>query len=121
MARLAITPKQSTGSFPALPLSANAADFTWTPAGASFADGASFPITERELLLVKNLNVGAQTVTISSVVDGRNRTGDITTYSLGASEYAVFGPFTREGWAQSTGLLHFAASAADVNFAVIRF
>lgn len=120
MARLAITPKDAPGPYPALPISANARDVAFTAAGADFADGASFPITGRELLLVHNGNAGAQTVTITSVADDKNRTGDITTYSIGIGEYALFGPFKKAGWAQSTGLLHFAATAADVEFLVLR-
>jgi hypothetical protein len=120
MTRLALTPKTLPGSYPSLPLTANSVDFTFTPAGASFADGASYPLTGNEILLVHNGNVGAQTVTISSVVDDLNRTGDITTYSLAAGEYAAFGPFKEKGWRQSTGLIHIAASATDVEFAVLK-
>jgi len=120
MTRLALTPVTTLGSYPTLPLTANSADFAFTAAGASFADGASYPLTGNEILLVHNGNVGAQTVTISSVKDDLNRTGDITTYSIGAGEYAVFGPFKEKGWKQSTGLIHIAASAADVDFAVIK-
>lgn len=121
MARLALTAKATPGSYPSLPLSANAADFAWTAAGGDFADGFSFPWTGREVLLVRNDNGGAQTVTINSLADSRKRrTGDISAYSVGAGEYAVLGPFQSDGWKQSTGLIHGAASAADVMLAVIR-
>lgn len=121
MARLALTAKATPGSYPVLPISANAADFTWTAAGADFADGFSFPWTGKEVLLVRNDNAGAQTVTINSVADPKkNRTGDITAYSVGIGEYAVLGPFQADGWKQSTGLVHGAASATDVKLAVIR-
>lgn len=80
----------------------------------------TLPLTGKEILLVHNANAGAQTVTISSVVDPYKRTGDITTYSVGIGEYAAFPPFPKDGWAQSDGYLYFAASAADVNFAVLR-
>lgn len=119
MARLVITGKTPPGKYPSVPLSANSADLSWTAAGATFADGASFAMTGNDLLLVRNDNAGAQTVTISSVVDQYNRTGDITTYSVGAGEYAVFGPIPRPGWMQDDGSLYFAASAADVSFAVV--
>lgn len=120
MARLALTPKSLPAKYPALPITANALDFAFTPAGADFADGASFPMTEKEILIVHNANVGAQTVTISSVVDPYNRTGNITAYSLAAGEYAVFPQFQKSGWMQSDGNLYFAASATDVEFAVLR-
>lgn len=123
MSRLAVTPKQTLGSYPSLPISADGADFAFAAAGAAFADGASFVITGKELLLVRNGAVTAQTVTISSVADEKGRTGDVTTYSIGASEYAVFGPFKKAGWAQAAdgNKLYFAASAATVEFAVLRW
>lgn len=123
MARLALTPQNAPGSFPALPLAANAADFVFTPAGAQFVDGFSFPWTGRELLLVQNANAGAQTVTLNSVADRRrHRSGDITTYSVGIGEFAVFGPFEEaDGWRQSDGKIYGAASATDVKLAVIKF
>jgi hypothetical protein len=120
MARLLLTVQEPPGKYPATPLAANSADLIWTAAGADFADGASFVLTGRELLLVRNDNAAAQTITISSVKDPYNRTGDITAYSLGPGEYAMFGPFPRDGWAQADGKLYFAASAANVYFAVIR-
>jgi hypothetical protein len=120
MARLALTPQNLPGSYPALPITANAVDFVFTAAGANFADGAGFLMTGNEILLVQNANVGAQTVTISSVKDDIGRTGDITTYSVGASEFAMFGPFKEKGWKQADGQLYFAASATDVKFAVLK-
>jgi len=120
MAELTLTVQQMIGKYPSLPLTANAADFTWTAAGADFADGAVFPLTGREILLVRNDNVGAQTVTITSVADDKNRTGDITTYSVGAGEYAVFPCLAVDGWRQTDGNLDIEASAADVMFAVLR-
>ena len=121
MARLALTVQNILASYPTtLPLVAESADFVWTTAGADFADGASFVLTGREILLIRNDNAGAQTVTITSVVDKYGRTGDITAYSVGIGEYAVMPIFKTEGWKQTTGLLHFAASAADVFFAVLR-
>ena len=120
MARLDLTVLDPVNGYPSLPLDANSADVAFTAAGASFADGAAFPYTGRELLLVRNANAGAQTVTISSVPDSHQRTGDITAYSLAAGEIAAFFLHRTEGWRQSDGKLYIAASAADVEFAVIR-
>jgi hypothetical protein len=120
MARLALTPKSLPLKYPVLPITANALDFAFTPAGADFADGASFPMTEKEILIVHNANAGVQTVTITSVIDPYSRTGNITSYSLGIGEYAVFPQFQKAGWVQSDGTLWFAASATDVEFAVLR-
>jgi hypothetical protein len=120
MSRLALTVQNIIAKYPSLPLTANSADFTWTAAGASFADGAGFALTGKEVLLARNPTGGALTVTISSVVDPYIRTGDITTYSIGAGEYAVFPPFPKAGWAQADGKLYLAASAATVEFAVLK-
>lgn len=119
MPRLALTPQTPVGPYPQLPLGALALTLAWTAAGAAFADGVGFPVTGRELLLVRNRNVAAQTVTISSVRDALNRTGDIAAYSIPAGGYAMFLPGLA-GWQQADGQLYAAASAADVDFAVIR-
>lgn len=122
MARLALTPITTLGSYPTLPVTANAADFAFTAAGASFADGFSFPQTGRELLLIRNPTGGALTVTLSSVAAKRTkRTGDVTAYSVGASEFAVFGPFSADGWKQTDGNVYGAASAATLELAVIKW
>jgi hypothetical protein len=120
MARLVLTPQTLLGSYPTLQPAANAADVTFTSAGASFADGAGFLVTGGEILLVKNGENSAQTITITSVVDERKRSGNITSYSIGAGEIAAFGPFQPEGWMQSDGQIYIAASADDVSFAVLR-
>ena len=122
MARLALTAQEPPGFWPELPLTANAEDFTWADSTADFADGFSFTNTGRELLLVRNDTGGALTITISSVaLLPYNRTGDITTYSVGAGEYAWFGPFKPEGWNQvGTALVYGAASGDDVFLVVMR-
>jgi hypothetical protein len=122
MARATLTPQAVAASgYPTLPLTANAADIVFTAAGAGFADGHQFAHTGREIILVQNANVGAQTVTVSSVADpNMKRTGDITTYSVGASEFACFGPFPVDGWRQTDGNMYLAATATDVKFAILR-
>lgn len=120
MARLALTPISLPARFPILPITANALDFTFTAAGASFADGAGFVLSEKEILLAYNPDSSAHTITVSSVADPYNRTGDITAYSLGASEYCVFPQFKRDGWSQTNGQLYIAANSALVQFAVLR-
>jgi hypothetical protein len=120
MARLALSPVTMPLKYPALQPAVNSLDVAFTPAGADFADGASFPLTGKEILIVHNDNVAAKTVTITSVADSYNRTGDITAYSLGIGEYAVFPQFQLAGWQQSDGKLYLAAEAADVEFLVLR-
>lgn len=120
MARLALTVQEPPSAYPTLPLAANDADVTFTAAGADFADGASFAMTGREILLVRNPTGGALTVSIDSVADSRRRTGDVTAYSIGAGEIAAFWINRTEGWRQSDGTLHFEGSATGLEFAVIR-
>jgi len=98
---------------------ANAADLTMTAADASNKEEVAF--TGSEVVVAHNTDVSAHTVTISSIADDdHGRTGDITSYSLGAGEYAVFGPFDLDGWRQSGGLLHFEADDATVKFGVVK-
>lgn len=118
MARLAVPIIEVVAGYPVTPVAANALDFVFTNAGASFADGAGFPLTGREVLVCRG-GAAPQTVTISSVIDEQNRKGDITTYSLGTGEFmAIQVPIP--GWRQPDGQLYFAASATDVGFAVLR-
>ncbi len=123
MARLVLVPQTVLGSYPTLPLTVNSADFTFVASGADFVDGFSFPLTGRELLIIRNDNVGAKTVTIDSVAAKRtNREGDISAYSIGVGEYCVLGPFGKDGWAQlTTGFLHGEVEAADLFLAVIKW
>jgi hypothetical protein len=120
MARLSLTVQTPPGKYPVTPITANAADIAWTASGADYADGFGYALTGRELLLIRNDNAGAQTVTIESVIDEYNRESDITTYSIGIGEYAMFGPFPKDGWGQTDGTLHGAVTAADLYLAVIR-
>ncbi len=118
MARQDITVQTTLGRYPSLQPSANAADFTWAACDSVNFEQAT--LNGGEFILFRNDNAGAQTVTITSVVDGQNRTGDITTYSIGIGEYAIFGPVPRTGWRQSDGNVYFQATANDVFCAVIR-
>ncbi len=118
MARLTLTSVTPQGPFAALPLVASSADIA--PVAQSVAgDGWAISGNNgRQLLLVQNTDAGAQTVTITSVA--RNgRTGDITTYSLAAGEFAIFGGFDRAGFNQSDGTVQVEASDAAVKCAVI--
>lgn len=121
MAVLDLTLTTMPAKYPALQPAANSLDITFVAAGADFADGAQFTLTGKEILLAWNKHAtDPRTVTVTSVVDEYNRTGNITAYSIGAGEIAVFPQFQLAGWKQSSGKLSLAASAADVYFAVLR-
>jgi hypothetical protein len=116
MARTSLTPKAALGIRSNV-YTANAADLTMTAADVANKNQAA--ASGKNLIFAHNTGVGAVTITITSVVNGLGRTGDITAFSLGAGEYAVFGPFGIEGWVQSDLKLYFEASAADVKFGVV--
>lgn len=117
MARQSHTPLTALGT-KTDDYSAGAADLTMT--AADIVNYEEVTLTGNELVIAHNTDAGAQTVTISSVVDDMGRTGDISTYSLAADDYAVFGPFGTEGWRQSDGKLYFQASAVTVKLGVVK-
>ena len=93
-------------------------DFVRTAADPSNLN--QFIMTGRELLLVRNDDVGAQTVSLLTVNDPFKRKADITTYSLGISEEMVFWFGDVQGWLQTGGFVFIDPSDADLKFAVIR-
>ena len=119
MARLVLTPVQMPAKYPTLQPAANSLDVAFTAAGADWADGAGFLLTGKEILIVFGAAAGG-TVTISSTIDPYRRTADITAYAVGIGLYAIFPQFQKAGWVQADGQLYLAASAATVEFLVLR-
>ena len=118
MARQTLTKVSALGTFPTLPLTANSVDLTFVAADATNKE--QFVSSGKDLVLAYNSGVSTRTVTFTSVAHPKTgRTGDITTYSMQAGEYAVFGPFEREGWQQADGNIYMEASHADVKWIVI--
>lgn len=116
MPRVSLTPKAALGAYGNYGV-ANAADLAMAAADASSLN--QFVASGNDLVFAHNTGGSDYTVTISSVADPFGRTGDITTYSLGAGEYAVFGPFKLAGWMQSDGKIYLQASNAGVKFGVV--
>jgi hypothetical protein len=112
----ALTPVTIIGPFSTV--GAGAADFTFA-AGATSTD--TFACTGRQILLAYNSGASPYTVTISSVSDEQNRSGDITTYSLAAGDYAVFGIglTNSPGWKQTDGTIIVDVENAAVKWAVL--
>ena len=112
------------GSYPALQPGAGSLALAWQAADASLYQYTPL-ISGKTVVLAMNTDASnPYTVTFESVVDEKNRTGDITTYSLAAITVttpvvAVFGPFSTTGWNQSGNQLWFRASNAAIKFAVI--
>lgn len=118
MPRVTLTPITPLGPYPSLPLSANAADITWTAADATNKQQVLF--NGPKLILARNSHAStAYTVTLTSKVDSRNRTGDVTAYQVDAGDTMFFKIDNAEGWQQSDGYLYFEANNASVLFAVI--
>ena len=118
MARTSLTPNAPLGPYPSLPPSANALDLTWT--AADTVNKNQFNFNGPKLILARNSHaVTAYTVTLTSKVDNRNRTGDITSYSLDAGDVMAFKIDSSEGWQQSDGYVYLEANNASVLFAII--
>jgi hypothetical protein len=100
-----------------LPVPVNTLDLAWLAADATNKEQVVH--SGREVIIAHNTGVGARTVTITSkAINGR--TGDVTAYSIGAGEYARFGPFPTRGWRQTDGFLYFEAEHAEVLFLVLK-
>ena len=117
MARTALTPQTLLGPHPGVP-AANALDFTW--AAADEVNLNDFPHTGREVILIRNDNVAAQTITLTSKLSGLNRLGTITAYSVGIGEYAALWAGDINGWKQADGNFYLEAAVNDVFFAILR-
>lgn len=116
MARTTLTKTTALGAYGTY--SANAADLTMAAADA--VNYNQFVASNNDLVIAYNSGAGAVTLTISSVADPKyGRTGDISAYSIGVGEYAVFGPMKNAGWKQSDGYIYLTASSADLYLGVV--
>jgi len=116
MARIDLTPNTKPTAYPTLPVSANGLDVAFEAADPTNKN--QFAPSGDDLVLVWNQDVGAQTVTLTSVADDLNRTGDISAYSVGVDEIAMI-RVKSKGFLQTDGKIYLEASAATVFFAVI--
>lgn len=116
--RTAITVQTAKGPYLSTPVSANALDFTI--AASDNANGNYFVGTGRELIIVQNSAGAPGTVTFTSVADQYARKGDISAYSVGAGEFAMFWVGNLTGWDQGGGQIYIDTSASTMNIAVIR-
>ena len=113
MARTELTPIAAPGCYVTAPTQV-------TLTGADVPNKNSVMLTGRELLLIQNADTVAHNITITSVPDDKNRLGHITSFSVGAGLYYVFGPVQLAGWQQTDGRLYFEADNALIKFAVLR-
>lgn len=92
---------------------ANAADLTM--AAANVSDKNQFVASGKDLVFAHNTS-GASAYTITIDHTGSD---DITAYSLGIGEYAIFGPLELDGWCQADVKVYLEASNAAILFGVI--
>ena len=117
MPRTAITKQAILGPYPTMPVAANSLDITL--AACDVANGNQVVPSGDDVLVVLNSDpTNPYTFTLASVADDKGRTGDITTYSLSAGEYAFF-RLKKTGWMQSDGNIYINGSNAAIKFAVL--
>jgi len=118
MAATVITVQQLLSPFPVTPLTANSADIVFT--ALTVTEGDTFVCTGREVILIKN-GTGTNTLTISSSDDEKGRAEDITSYSLAAGDFAMFGQglTNSQGW-KTGGKIKMTPSSAEIKAAVLR-
>ena len=117
MARTTITKTTALGAYGDYSV-ADAADLATQAADTT--NNNQFLPSSQDLLIVRNSGGSAYTITVHSVADPTyNREGDITTYSIGAGEIAIFGPFRRPGWVQSDGYIYVDGSNAALLLGVV--
>lgn len=112
MARTTLTKTTPPGSYAG-------AGTTLTLTAADVTNKNQFVASGNDLVIAYNSGAGAATITITSVDDPFGRREDIAAESIAAGAYKLFGPFKRQGWAQSDGYIYLEASSVDVKFAVI--
>lgn len=88
-------------------------------AAADTANNNQFTANGNDLVIAHNTGGSACTITVISSADPFGRIKDITTYSIDAGDYAIFGPFALTGWVQSDGKIYLQASDASVKFGVV--
>lgn len=117
MARVLVAAQTLPGSYPDLPVAANSRDLAMQAGDASLHNYT--PIVDgKTVVIAQNTDSGAHTVGFVSQADDLGRTGDISAYSIGAGELAIFGPFKLKGWSDG-GNLDIDVNDATVKLAVI--
>ncbi len=119
MARTALTPVTPLGPYPAGgTVSAAALDLAFT--AADTVNFNSYPAGGNELILVWNTDAAPHTVTFTSSPDTRQRSADITGYSVGAGVISAFRMSSIDGWRQGDGNIYLQSNSALVKFCVVK-
>lgn len=113
-----LTPSALKGPYPAT-LSTGGTTMTKTDRSAT----DTFTFTGKEILIAFNNGLtGTTVVTITSVANAQNRTGDISMSAIPTGGMVAFGPFTQsDGWVASGVITVVASStgAADIDYYVL--
>ena len=117
MPRVTVTKQVPLGPFPSLPVAANALDLTQL--AADVTNKEQFVPSGDDLVIAHNTGASPYTITFTSAVDDRKRSGDVSAYSLGAGELAIFRIKT-QGWMQTDGRVYMEASNAAVKWSVVQ-
>jgi hypothetical protein len=95
-----ISGQKPPGPYPVLPLAGGSADIVYNGGTTAYQT----PIVEaKTLVIAKNTDSASHSVTITSVPDQFNRSGDLT-YTVSAGGESMLGPFQNGGWGGSNGL-----------------
>jgi hypothetical protein len=120
MTATVITPQTILGPFDTNSGSAGYHDFTLAASTAATTD--AWTCTGKDILILFNSGSIAYTATITSQADEKNRTEDITDYSLAAGDYAAFGCglTNGKGWMDSSKKITITTSNILIKVAVLR-
>jgi len=114
MARTDLTKTQSPGGY-------SGTGIKLTFAAADTSNKNKFTARGCDIVVAKNTDSSAHTVTITSVDDKYGRQEDITEYSVPAGETHIFGPFPMHGWMQSDGSIYLEADNTNIEFGIIQW
>ncbi len=114
MARTALTVQVLTGPYPS---DLGLDDLTWEAADSG--NGNSFPFTGKEVILARNDDASGSLITLQSIADPTNRTGNVT-LTPATGDYAMFLASDLTGWMQSDGMFYLDAANVNVFFAIVR-
>lgn len=120
MTRSTLTPQTLQGNKVSAYAVAESADITYEAStGLLTTNGDEFVSSGNDIVICRNDQIGAQTITFYSNEDPYGLTENIETYSIGAGEYAIFGPFQVVPWRQADGNVYLGTSHADILIAII--
>ncbi len=120
MARSTLTPQTLQGNKVSAYSVAESADITYeATTGLLTTNGDQFVSSGNDIVICRNDQIGAQTITFYTAEDPYGLTDEIATYSIGAGEYAIFGIFQTVPWRQTDGNVYLGTSHADILIAII--